>query len=85
MRNMQKNISFKCSVCGNDQFSISGTDAEDLLDAEDDAKIKCSDCGTIRTKREFIDDNSYIITENISDFKKEIFDKIASDLKRKLR
>jgi uncharacterized Zn finger protein len=75
-------ISMKCSVCGNDQFSTIDETFGELLDASDDTKVKCSDCGRITTKEQLIEENSNIIDANVEDFKEEIMKQLQKDLKR---
>ena len=48
---MEMCISLKCSVCGNDQFSVVDETVEVLLDAPNDTLVKCSDCGREVTRR----------------------------------
>lgn len=82
MKDMEMNISLKCSVCGNDQFSTVEENIEDLMDAPDETLIKCSDCGRVVTKEELIEENSHIIDANLEDFKKDIFKEVEKDLKK---
>ena len=79
---MEMSISLKCSVCGNDQFSVVDETVEELLDAPDDTFVKCSDCGREVTKEEFIKENSHIIEANVEDFKADIMKEFEKDLKK---
>jgi len=79
---MEMNVSLKCRVCGNDQFSTVDETIEDLTDSPDETLIKCSDCGRVVTKEELIDENSHIIDANVEDFKKDIFKEVEKDLKK---
>jgi uncharacterized Zn finger protein len=79
---MKMNITLKCSVCANDQFSTVEENIEDLMDAPDETLIKCSDCGRVVTKEELIEENSHIIDANLEDFKKDIFKEVEKDLKK---
>ncbi|AMC01955.1 ECs_2282 family putative zinc-binding protein [Aerococcus viridans] len=79
---MKMNITLKCSVCANDQFSTVEENIEDLMDAPDETLIKCSDCGRVVTKEELIKENSHIIDANLEDFKKDIFKEVEKDLKK---
>ncbi|SDH43993.1 ECs_2282 family putative zinc-binding protein [Desulfosporosinus hippei] len=85
MKDLEMNIGMKCSVCGNDQFSIVDESIGDLLDAPDETKVKCSDCGFVTTKEQLIEDNGYIINANIEDFKEEIMKQIEKELKKMFR
>ena len=82
MKDMKMNITLKCSVCANDQFSTVEENIEDLMDAPDETLIKCSDCGRVVTKEELIEENSHIIDANLEDFKKDIFKEVEKDLKK---
>lgn len=79
---MEMNISLKCSVCGNDQFSTVDETLQDLMDAPDETLIKCSDCGRAVTKEELIEENSHIIDANVEDFKMDIIKEVERDLKK---
>jgi len=82
MKNMERTITLKCSVCGNDQFSTVDETIEDLMDAPGETLIKCSDCGRIVTKEELLKENSYIIDANVEDFKKDLIKSTEKDLKK---
>lgn len=75
-------ISMKCSVCGNDQFSIVDESIEDMLNAPEETEVKCSDCGRVTTKEQLIEENNHIIDANIEDFKDEILKQLQKDLKK---
>lgn len=76
------NISMKCSVCGNDQFSTVDESIEDMMNAPDETEVKCSDCGRITTKEQLIEENSHIIDANIEDFKGDIMKQLKKDFKK---
>ncbi len=82
MRNIEKRISLKCSVCGNDQFSTVTEGVYDLIDAPDETEIKCSDCGRITSKSQIIEENQGLINANVEDFKSEIVKEIKKDFKK---
>jgi len=85
MKDMEKKINMKCGICGNDQFSTVDETIEDLLNASNDAEIRCSDCGRVITKEQLIEENRHIIDVNVEDFKKEIFKEIQKDFQRRFR
>ncbi len=70
MKDIQKIVTMKCSVCGNDQFSCID-EKINLQDADNSAEVKCSDCGRVTTKEQLIEDNRYIIDANLQDIKEE--------------
>lgn len=82
MKDMEKSISMKCSVCGNDQFSTVDESIEDMMNAPDETEVKCSDCGRITTKEQLIEENSHIIDANIEDFKGDIMKQLKKDFKK---
>lgn len=85
MKDMEINISMKCSVCGNDQFSMVDEGIDDLLTAPDETEVKCSDCGRITTKEQIINENSHIIDANLKDFKDDVVKQLQRDLKKKFK
>lgn len=82
MKDIEMSINLKCSVCGNDQFSVVDETVEELLDVPDDTLVKCSDCGREVTKEEFIKENSHIIEANVEDFKADFMKEFEKDLKK---
>ena len=43
MKNLDRNVTLLCPLCGNDQFLSLDEEFEDLLHAGDDARVRCSD------------------------------------------
>ena len=82
MKDLEKSISMKCSICGNDQFSTVDESIEDVQNAPDEAEVKCSDCGRVITKEQLIEENKHIIDANIEDFKGEIVKQLKKDFKK---
>jgi len=82
MKNMEMKIGMKCGVCGNDQFSIIDERMEDLLNAPNETEVKCSDCGRVTSKEQFIEENSHIIDANFEDFKDDIMKQLQKDIKK---
>lgn len=80
--NLEKMITLRCPVCGNDQFSAVDENIEDLRGAPDETRIKCSDCGCIKSKEELIEGNSELINANVEDFKEDIVKQLQKKLKR---
>lgn len=81
MEKISKNFGLLCNVCGNDQFVIFDKDIENMVDAPDYTKIKCSDCGKIFTKEQLLKDNAGLVDANISDIEKEVLDKAVKEIK----
>ncbi len=82
MKNMEKSISLKCGVCGNDQFSTVDESIEDMLSAPKETEVRCSDCGRVITKEQLIEENSNVIEANIEDFKVEIVKQLQKDINK---
>ena len=85
MKDLTRNITIRCPVCGNDQFESLDNNYDDLCDAPDDARLKCSDCGSIHTKAELIESNQEAINATIEDIKKDAVKEIEKDLKKALK
>lgn len=82
MKDIEKSISMKCHICGNDQFSTVDESSEDLLSAPDETEVKCSDCGRVTTKEQLIEENSYIIDANIENLKDDVMKQLQKDIKK---
>ena len=67
-------------MCGNDQFSTLDEEIDDLMEAPDSTKIKCSDCGKVFTKAELIEENQNVINANIEDIKNEAMKELEKEL-----
>ena len=85
MKDLSRKVSLLCSVCGNDQFSTLDAEYEDMREAPDNTRFKCSDCGRVVTKRELIDENEEIINANVDDIKKEAIAEFEKELKKALK
>ena len=64
-------ITLYCPICGNDRYLCVDENIDNLSDAPDDVTLKCSDCGSIITKKELIESNQDIINANIEDIRQE--------------
>jgi tRNA U54 and U55 pseudouridine synthase Pus10 len=82
MKDIEKIVSMRCVVCGNDQFSSVDESIEDMQNALDETEVKCSDCGRVTTKEQLIEENSEIIDANMEDFKEEIMKELQKDIKK---
>lgn len=85
MKDLSRNVTLLCSICGNDQFSTLDSKYEDMREAPDNARFKCSDCGRVVSKRELIDENEEIINANVEDIKKEAIAEFEKELKKALK
>lgn len=85
MKDLSRKVTLFCSVCGNDQFSALDEGIDDLMEAPDDTKMKCSDCGKVFTKAELIEENQDVINANIEDIKNEAMKEIEKELSKALK
>lgn len=84
MEDIEGKIFLRCSVCGNDQFSVvdERIEFEDLLDAPDETEVKCSDCGKVTTKGQLIEDNQDLINANNEDIKEDALKMIEKEFRK---
>lgn len=80
MKDYNRNVKLFCPTCGNDQFSTL-EETDDLVNASNETNIQCSDCKSVFTKAQLIDENQYVINENIEDLKREIIKDLEKGLK----
>ena len=82
MKDLRKKISMICPTCGNDQFSGIDCDINEIWDESNEIKVKCSDCGMVLSKEELVNENQYIIDENLEDLKKEAIKELEKKIKK---
>lgn len=85
MKDLSRKVTMHCPICGNDQFSSFDSEILDLSEAPDDVRIQCSDCQSIYTKAELIEENQLAINESIEEIKKEVIAEIEKDIKKALK
>ena len=85
MKDLSRNVTLICRVCGNDQFETLDTEYEDMREAPENTRFKCSDCGRIIIKSELIEENEEIINANVEDIRKEALAEIEKELKKALK
>lgn len=85
MKNLDRNVTLLCPLCGNDQFSSAIEDLEDLLFASDDVRLRCSDCGSEYTKRELLDGNGEIIDNAVDELTHDVVKETERMLKKALK
>ena len=78
MKDYSREIALLCPLCGNDQFSAIDQEYDNLDDAPDTAKVQCSDCKSVYTKDELIEENA----EKIDIAIKEITDSFLDDIEK---
>lgn len=85
MKDLSRNVTLLCPLCGNDQFESMDSEFEDIKDAPDNVRLRCSDCNSIYTKEELIEENSEILDNAIEEIKKDAVKEIEKELKKVLR
>lgn len=85
MRNLDRNITMLCPLCGNDQFSLVDKEYQELVDAPDNARIKCSDCDTIYTKQEILSANAEKISIAAEEMVQDAMQDFEKELKKALK
>lgn len=85
MKDFSRKVTMRCLVCGNDQFSSIDSEFEDLSDAPNNVRLQCSDCKTIITKEELIEENQEAVNDNIEEIKQEVVNEIEKELKKALK
>ncbi len=82
MKDLSRNITLLCGVCGNDSFETLDSQYESIKNAPDYIRLKCSDCGRIVTKKELIEENSVNINANIDIIKKDAVLEMEKEIKK---
>ncbi|CAN7241614.1 MULTISPECIES: ECs_2282 family putative zinc-binding protein [Bacillaceae] len=82
MKDIEMNISLKCSVCGNDQFSLIDNNSDDKKEDTDNIFFKCTDCEVVKSKMQIIEENNYIIDANLMDLQDDVIKQLMKDFKK---
>lgn len=85
MKDLSRNVTMFCDVCGNDQFSTLDEIKCELSDAPDETRVQCSDCGKIFTKAELLEVNQEVINANIEEIKNEAIKEMEKKLAKALK
>ena len=85
MKNLDRNVTLLCPLCGNDQFSWIDDECEDLLHAGNDVWMRCSDCSSEYTKRELIDSNAAIIDNAVDELAKDAVKELEKEIKKVMK
>lgn len=85
MKNLDRNVTLLCPLCGNDQFLSLDEEFEDLLHAGDDARVRCTDCGSEFTKRELLDSNAAIIDNAVDELAQDAVKELEKELKKAMK
>ena len=85
MKDISRNVTLVCPLCGNDQCSSIDCELSSLKEAPGETRIKFSDCGRITTKDILIEENQEIINANIEDIKKEAVSDAKKEIEKMLK
>lgn len=55
MKDLSRNVKLFCNICGNDQFESLDEAFENLKEAPETVRVRCSECGKVFTKAELIE------------------------------
>lgn len=85
LKDLSRNVTLYCPVCGNDQFESLDEQFENLMDADESVRFKCSDCGRVISKDELLEENQDVINANIEEIEKEAVKEIEKELEKALK
>ena len=85
MKNLDRNVKLLCPLCGNDQFESLDEEVEDLLNAPDNVRFRCSDCGSEYTKKELIESNAEAIDNAVNELKEDAIKEMEKELKKAMK
>lgn len=85
MKNLERNVKLLCPLCGNDQFASLDEEFENLLNAPDNVRLRCSDCGSEYTKKELIDSNAEAVDCAVNELKEDAIKEIEKELKKAMK
>ena len=80
MKDLSRNVTLFCDVCGNDQFSTLDEIKCELSEAPDGTRMQCSDCGKVFTKAELLEVNQEVINANLEEIKNEAIKEMEKKL-----
>lgn len=81
MKDINKSVSLLCPICGNDQFESLNPKYSHFIDVPEDIRFRCSDCETVFTKGELLQENSELISIAIDEVKEEAVHELKKDIK----
>lgn len=74
-----------CPICGNDQFSSLDVPMEELKDGLETNRVQCSDCRSIFTKEELLNENQARIDNEVEQITDDITKQLDKEIKKMLR
>lgn len=85
MKDLSRNVTFFCDVCGNDQFSTLDEVKCELSEAPDETRVQCSDCGKVFTKAELLEVNQEVLNANLEEIQNEAIKEMEKMLSKALK
>ena len=85
MKDLSRNVTLFCDVCGNDQFSTLDEIKCELSEAPDETRVQCSDCGKVFTKAELLEVNQEVINSNLEEIQNETIKEMEKMLSKALK
>lgn len=85
MKDLSRNVTLFCDVCGNDQFSTLDEIKCELSEAPDETRVQCSDCGKVFTKAELLEVNQEVINANLEEIQNEAIKEMEKMLSKALK
>ncbi len=85
MKDLSRNVILLCPVCGNSQFESLDDKNDEYGDVSNLMQYKCSDCGSLLTKEQLLEENSEKIDIAISEIKNDALKEFDKELKTALK
>ena len=85
MKDLSRNVTLFCDVCGNDQFLTLDEVKCELSEAPDETRVQCSDCGKVFTKAELLEVNQEAINANLEEIQNEALKEMEKMLSKALK
>lgn len=81
MKDLSRKVAMLCPLCGNDQFGCLDEELGDSVDTPDEARFRCSDCGSVFTKEELIAENAEVLDNAVEDIKEDLLKELQKEMK----
>lgn len=81
MKELSRKVSLLCPLCGNDQFECLDEELEASADTPDEARFRCSDCNSVFTKKELIDENAEVLDNTAEEMKRDFLKELQKEMK----
>lgn len=85
MKDLSRNVTLFCDICGNDQFSTLDEVKCEVSEAPDETRVQCSDCGKVFTKAELLEVNQEVLNANLEEIQNEAIKEMEKMLSKALK